>query len=104
MAKSYEERQNLPAGRGLFTTKEVKAYSVILQDKAPFVGVLDSPYLTRACSWCFILPEESSEEDSIKVSACTGCKILRYCGKVRTHQISYGACLQVAKPASRIIC
>ena len=78
-----EERSTSLAGRGLFTAKEIQPCSLLLKDKEPFVAVLDSPLLTKACAWCFFYLEEANPEDGVKLSVCSGCKILRYCSKVR---------------------
>ena len=80
--QAFEERKDTPAGSGLFATKELKPGSLIFQDREPFVAVIDSPFLTKACAWCFTYIEEISPDDNVKINACTGCQILRYCGKV----------------------
>ncbi|KAI4139896.1 MAG: hypothetical protein LQ340_007953, partial [Diploschistes diacapsis] len=65
-----EERSTPLAGRGLFTAREIQPCSLLLEDKEPFVAVLDSPLLTKACAWCFVYLEEANPEDGVKLSAC----------------------------------
>ena len=79
---AYEIRSTPTAGNGLFALHDLPASALVIQDKSPFVAVLDSPTLTKACSWCFVFADEASEDEHLKLSACTGCKIARYCGKV----------------------
>lgn len=89
MSKAYEKKKTPSSGTGLFITKDLKAGELVLRDKTPFVAVLDSSVLTKACSWCCLLTEEASLDDEFSVSACTGCKIVRYCGKVREFHLSH---------------
>ena len=79
---SYEIRSNPATGNGIFALFDLPASAPVIEDTNPFVAVLDSPTLKTACSWCFVYAEEVSQDERIKLSACTGCKIARYCGKV----------------------
>ena len=83
MPQAFEERSSGEAGRGLFVTKNFDAGSFIFRSEEPFVAVLDSPLLTKACSWCFVYAGEAAFDEEVTVSACKGCNIVRYCGKVR---------------------
>ena len=75
----FKAREVPNAGTGLFTTTDLDVHSLLLKDTQPFVAVIDSKYLTTACSWCFVW---TGETQNVKLSNCSGCKILRYCGKV----------------------
>lgn len=77
------------AGKGLFSSKAINASEEILRVERPLVSVLDSPHLKDACSNCYAwapdngvgqFGEEKGTE--IKLRACQGCKIDRYCSKV----------------------
>lgn len=73
------------AGTGLFATRAIKAEEAILQEERPLLAVLDSPRLKEACSWCFLYTGET--DDDVELKVCTGCKILRFCGKVSAGDI-----------------
>ena len=79
----HEVRTTPTTGNSLFARQDLASSAVVIQDDDPFVAVLDSPMLTVACSWCFFYAEEAAADEQVKLSACTGCKITRYCGKVR---------------------
>ena len=81
--RTYEERATSTSGRGIFAATDLRSSSLVLQDSEAFVAALDSPHLTNACAWCFVYLGEANPEDHIKLSACSGCKIVRYCSKVR---------------------
>ena len=77
------------AGSGLFTSTAIEAGEEVLRIDRPLVSVLDSPHLKDACSNCFVwVPENGvgqfGEEKGakLKLRACQGCKINRYCSKV----------------------
>ena len=77
------------AGNGLFVSKACGAGEEIFRIDRPLISVLDSPHLKDACSNCYVWVPESGvgqfgEEKSakIKLRACQGCKIVRYCCKV----------------------
>ena len=82
MPNGYEERKTASSGRGTFTTKDYKAGGLVFQDRTPFLAVLNSSLLTYACSWCYIVTEENEPAVRQTVSACAGCKVVFYCGKV----------------------
>lgn len=77
------------AGKGVFTSEAIEAGKEIFRIDSPLVSVLDSPHLKDACSSCFIwVPANGvgqfgeDQGKSIKLRACQGCKIDRYCSKV----------------------
>ena len=77
------------AGNGLFASEPLGAGEEILRIDRPLVSVLDSPHLRDACSNCYVwVPEgavgQFGEEKGtqVKLKACQGCKINRYCSKV----------------------
>ena len=80
---NVEEQESSTSGRGIFAAKKLHTSCLVFQDREPLVAVLDSPLLTKTCGWCFSYSEEASQEDQLQPRACTGCKILRYCGKVK---------------------
>ena len=86
----FDERVSSDHGRGVFTVTKQGVSTLMFQEREPLVAVLDSPLLTKACAWCFLYSEEASPEDQVKLSACSGCKILRYCGKVRDNDYFLG--------------
>ena len=89
---SIQLRQTADAGIGLFTPSSIPAGELIFQVNAPFASVLDTPHLKDACARCFVwVPEEQgtdssstidAEQSTVKLKACTGCKIVKYCSKV----------------------
>ena len=80
--QAYTIRKTPGAGVTLYAAKDLPASAVVLEDLNPFVAVLDTPMLTRACSWCFVFLEEAPADEGVKLGNCSGCKIPRYCGKV----------------------
>ena len=89
------------AGDGLFASKDIPAGDLILRIDRPFLAVLDSPHLNDACSNCFVwVPRGGAavggdERDNVTLRACTGCKIVKYCGKVGGDLYLLSACLLV---------
>lgn len=86
------------AGNGLFASKDIPAGDLILRVDRPFLAVLDSPLLNDACSNCFVwVPQGGAAaggdgRDNVILRACTGCKVVRYCGKVRGDWFVLLAC------------
>ena len=76
------------AGNGLFASKDIPAGDLILRVNRPLVTVSDSPHLNDTCSNCCIwVPQGQAAavgngKEKVTLKACTGCKIVRYCGKV----------------------
>ncbi|KAL2004381.1 hypothetical protein VTN02DRAFT_2027 [Thermoascus thermophilus] len=65
-------------GTGLFATSDISPGQDVLHIKTPFVAVLDTPRLEDTCSGCF---GRKQMEETKKLRACTGCRIVRYCDK-----------------------
>ena len=85
-------QQTAYAGTGLFASKGIPAGELVIRINDPLVSVPDSPHLTDTCSNCFAwVPKgQAGAEDeylSVELKACTGCKIVRYCGKVGRHRV-----------------
>lgn len=78
------------AGVGVFAANEIGPGELIFRVDRPLVSALDSPHLKDTCYSCYSwVPEnqrdDEEEEDGtgvVKLKACTGCRIARYCGKV----------------------
>lgn len=76
------------AGQGLFASADIKPGELIFDLSRPAVAAMDTGNLDTVCSNCFVSAAEPSVlhgtlQDSVTVKACTGCKTLRYCSKVR---------------------
>ncbi|KAA6409700.1 MAG: hypothetical protein FRX48_06312 [Lasallia pustulata] len=75
------------AGNGLFTSEDIAAGELILEIDRPFLAVLDTPRLNDACSNCFVwVPAggtavDGDDRENVTLRACTGCKVVKYCGK-----------------------
>ncbi|KAK5677536.1 hypothetical protein LTS10_010108 [Elasticomyces elasticus] len=81
------------AGNGLFAKRTFESGDVVLQLPRPLVAELYDQYREHSCAWCFLRAPASEMERKratafgsrtadITVTACTGCKITRYCSKV----------------------
>ena len=74
------------ADSGLFTSKDIGPGELIIQIKHPLITILDSARLKQHCEWCLRKGAEddgaNKAEDDVRLRACTGCRIVRYCGKV----------------------
>jgi hypothetical protein len=73
------------SGRGLFATKNLPAGELILTIERPLLCVLEGRHLTDTCANCFtcvngVLGNEDTEK--VKLSACSRCKQIKFCGKV----------------------
>ncbi len=80
------------AGNGLFSSQAIDACTEIFRVDRPLVSVLDSRHLKNACSYCYIwLPQDGigqmggEQGRTVKLRACQGCKIIRYCSKVACY-------------------
>jgi len=76
------------AGKGLFASANIKPGELICTIARPAVAALDTVNLDNICSNCFVSAAEPSvlhggPQEAVTVKACTGCKTLRYCSKVR---------------------
>ncbi len=85
----YPKQAPNSAGSGLFTSQAIDAGKEIFRIDRPLVSVLDSPHLKDACSNCYVwVPENGvgqfgeEKDKEVKLRACQGCKIDRYCSKV----------------------
>lgn len=87
------------AGNGLFTSEDIAAGELILEIDRPFLAVLDTPRLNDACSNCFVwVPAggtavDGDDRENVTLRACTGCKVVKYCGKVGGGLFVLSACL-----------
>jgi len=72
------------AGNGLFADRAISAGEAIVSLRRPLVAVLDYPRLSDTCSNCFLQTHDNDwfMVESIVISACAGCKAVRYCSKV----------------------
>ncbi|KAG0125111.1 hypothetical protein HOY82DRAFT_165915 [Tuber indicum] len=107
-------RHSSRGGHGLFTTTAIPAGTQILSIPKPLVTIPDDAHLQSTCSNCLhhapdtpsVLTTYSSPR---KLSACLGCKIVKYCGKecqtedwkrVHKHECKTFAKLPRALPGS----
>ena len=74
-----ERRASTRGGTGLFTTQPVAAGSLVFKIDRPLITVLDSTRLEYNCEWCLVSREDENE---VRLKACNGCKVSRYCDKV----------------------
>ena len=72
------------AGNGLFANQAIHAGEAVAILDRPLVAVLDYSRLSDTCSHCFAQTHDNDyyQRESIIISACTGCKAVRYCSKV----------------------
>jgi hypothetical protein len=83
------------AGAGLFAAGQIKLDEVILTVNQPLMLALDTSRLNDTCYYCLLFLERSSSikrNDKVETKtlrACTGCKIVRYCDKVRFYPNSF---------------
>lgn len=82
-----EIRPSEVARNGLFATKAVKQGDIIWLRSRPLIAELKSEQLLDSCANCFLGPTEAelkAYEPTVPfVTACTGCRKVRYCSKVR---------------------
>lgn len=96
------------AGNGLFASRDIPAGDLILLVNRPFLAVLDTPHLDDACSNCFVwVPQGGAaaggdERDDVVLRACTGCKVVKYCGKVGSGLFLLPACLSGVRCFQRL--
>jgi hypothetical protein len=75
------------SGNGLFANKAFGAGELILSIRRPLVGVVDVARVNDTCANCFTWTNSSvgslvDDDSETNVKACSGCKYLRFCGKV----------------------
>ena len=78
------------AGTGVFAAKDIDPGEKIFGIDRPLVSALDSGHLKDTCYNCYLwIPEEQRDEEDedsgmerVRLKACTGCRVARYCGKV----------------------
>jgi hypothetical protein len=94
MAQQVERVKVVPkstseAGTGLFAARQIKLNEAILSVDQPLMLALDTPRLNDTCYCCLLFLERSGsikrndKAETKTLKACTGCKIVRYCDKVR---------------------
>jgi hypothetical protein len=77
------------AGTGLFAARQIKLNEVILSVNQPLMLALDTARLNDTCYCCLLFREKPGsikridKAETKTLKACTGCKIVRYCDKVR---------------------
>ncbi|ORY22390.1 hypothetical protein BCR39DRAFT_551744 [Naematelia encephala] len=74
-------RRSEGSGRGIYTTKRIKAGSVLLLS-TPRVAVLSTSQLSSTCSGCFLTPQESALKSGQPVQGikrCQACRATYYC-------------------------
>ena len=73
-------------GTGLFTSKRIEAGELVFKVERPLITVLDSARLRSCCEWCLTSGHEGECLDDadvgVRLRACTGCRVVRYCSKV----------------------
>lgn len=90
---SAEVRASPVAGNGLFAKQSIDAGEEIVVESYPLIGVLDRSRLEDTCANCFRSATASGSQNQgvsrgdgievAEVNACTGCKKVKYCSKVR---------------------
>lgn len=80
-------KESPTAGNGLFASGDIPPGQLVLSLARPLISVVDIKHLADTCSNCFATSASpiGRDEGEFEVRACTGCKVLRYCGKVRTR-------------------
>jgi hypothetical protein len=73
--------------KGLFATKDLPAGTEIFTIERPLIAALSKERLVDTCTNCY-KPGSEVAGGIEALKACTGCKQVKYCGKVRTF-ISY---------------
>lgn len=81
---AYVQRSPV-AGNGLFASQTFDGGDLILSLHRPLLAVLDIARLEDTCAHCFAGAEtDAFNLNEVKtVNACTGCRKVRYCSKVR---------------------
>lgn len=108
LLQSAEARHSLVAGNGLFAKKRIPAGEEVLTLTHPLIGVLDVSRSDDACANCFRSATASAftlsaaepdinEAEVAEVSACTACKKVKYCSKVRHINSLRRAIIQIAR-------
>ena len=73
-------------GTGLVTSKQIEEGELVFKVERPLITVLDSARLRSCCEWCLTSGHEGDGLDDgnggVRLRACTGCRIVRYCSKV----------------------
>ena len=83
LPKHVSTRPTPSAGTGLFTIRSIDAGDLMFKVERPQITTLDSARLFEYCEWCLVNGREVEDEaGSVRLRACTGCKIVRYCSKV----------------------
>lgn len=84
-------RRTPSSGTGLFTSQPIDAGELVFRVERPLITVLDSARLSVSCEWCLAGGKRDGDgvdgggwegEGTVRPSACTGCRIVRYCSKV----------------------
>jgi hypothetical protein len=79
------------AGTGLFAARQIKLSEAILSVDQPLMLALDTPRLNDTCYYCLLFLERpgsigrNDKAETKTLKACTGCKVVRYCDKVRFY-------------------
>lgn len=83
------------SGRGVYATALIPAGTEILVIDDPLLCMPENNMLDTFCNYCLSeettvsedsdgsVPFSQSYKDPVKLSYCLGCKIVKYCGKVR---------------------
>jgi hypothetical protein len=81
------------AGTSLFAARQIKLNEAILSVNQPLMLALDTPRLNDTCYCCLLFLERSGwikrndKTETKTLKACTGCKVVRYCDKVRFNLV-----------------
>lgn len=72
------------AGNGLFAAQNIAAGEQLMRVTPPqAIAVLNTPRLQDTCTHCFL----QQSDLPIKLRACTGCYVVKYCSKVRVQAV-----------------
>ena len=85
-SRVYTQRTS-DVGTGLFASDTIPPGVEILRVDEPLVSVLDTAHLRDTCSQCNLWFRENGHDQkppSERLKTCLGCKITRYCCKVRS--------------------
>ena len=88
-SKTYTQK-TVNAGTGVFAAIDIPPGELTIHVARPLVSALDSPHLKDTCYNCYLwVPEGQIDEEGedggtgdVRLKACTGCRVAKYCGKV----------------------
>lgn len=75
-------------GDGAFASHGMQRNEIVMSAVKPLVAVLDTERLEDTCYRCFdtgnnsMFQQDEDPVDDFKLSRCSGCRTVRYCGSV----------------------